>query len=409
MYKYHSISVALACIFLVACSGSGSSPNTTNNSIDPSSSNIEILQGRFVDSIVEGLAYETDTLSGITDAHGTFTYEQGQVVRFLIGDIFLGEASSGSVITPVELVLNATNIADPTALNIARFLQTLDSDRNPENGIVISDFVRQQAVSKSIDFSLSVALFETDPDIVALIALLTAEHDGGPFALISADAAYTHILNSMAAEIGSDDARINVDPVLFNVAIPPAIDASCVVPPVQTTLPSTYEPGVIGVTFKTDVTYKEAVDLINAQNLVTTSLATTAWQYRYYLVMNESAAADYIPLLMASNLVNLITERVIISNAEEISVMLVDFKLDTSLDAAKELIAYFTGLEVHSVLLSARTLKVSVPAGTELQWINTFLQECQVYTATTVYIPVSPPNGGGGGDVDICNTLVCPV
>ena len=405
MYKYHSISVALACIFLVACSGSGSSPNTTNNSIDPSSSNIEILQGRFVDSIVEGLAYETDTLSGITDAHGTFTYEQGQVVQFLIGDIFLGEATPGSIITPVELVLNATNITDPTALNIARFLQTLDSDGNPENGIVISEFVRQQAMNKSIDFSLSIALFETDPDIVALIALLTAEHDGGPFALISADAAYTHILNSMAAEIGSDDARINVDPVLFNVAIPPVIDASCVLPPAQTTLPINYDQGVIKVAFKTEVTYNEAVDLVNAQNLVTNTFATVVWQYHYNLAMNEGVAADYIPLLMASNLVDKITERSIISSTEEIPVLLVDFKLDTSLDAAKELIAYFTGLEVHNILFSARTLKVNVPAGTELQWINTFLQECQVYIATTVYSPASPTPGGGV--IDVCNTMVC--
>ena len=62
-----------------------------------------ILTGHFVDAAVGGIAYETPSLSGVTDANGTFEYRPGETVRFLLGDLLLGESAGKATITPFDL------------------------------------------------------------------------------------------------------------------------------------------------------------------------------------------------------------------------------------------------------------------------------------------------------------------
>ena len=45
-----------------------------------------------MDSPTEGLEYQTETLSGITDANGTFEYREGETVTFYFGGSGLGQA-----------------------------------------------------------------------------------------------------------------------------------------------------------------------------------------------------------------------------------------------------------------------------------------------------------------------------
>jgi len=97
--------------------------------------------GVFLDSAVQGISYVSGGVSGITDANGTFTYEVGSVVRFMIGDVVIGEAPGQSVITPIDLV-SGSDASHPTVINIVCFLLTLDEDGNPDNGIQISEAVR---------------------------------------------------------------------------------------------------------------------------------------------------------------------------------------------------------------------------------------------------------------------------
>ncbi|MEB3733367.1 hypothetical protein ULF88_02705 [Halopseudomonas pachastrellae] len=53
------------------------------------------------------------------------------------------------VLTPLDLA-GSTDINDPVVINIARLLQTLDEDGNPDNGIVIPEL----ATTAALDFNL---------------------------------------------------------------------------------------------------------------------------------------------------------------------------------------------------------------------------------------------------------------
>ncbi len=149
-----------------------------------------VLSGRFIDSAVEGLRFETPTQSGLTDANGTFKYINGEVVSFFIGDIMLGTSTAITRITPMNLVPGDSN--NPQVVNILRFVQSLDADNNPDNGIRITDTVSTRALGQALDFSLSTADFENAAN--ALLTLLTS---GSVNMLIDASSAQAHFLASL--------------------------------------------------------------------------------------------------------------------------------------------------------------------------------------------------------------------
>ena len=95
--------------------------------------------GVFLDSAVSGLTTTSGALVDETDAQGRFSYNSGQIVMFSIGDVVLGLAQGQAVMTPVDLISGAVDEMDDGVTNIARFLQTLDLDQDPDNGIEIDD------------------------------------------------------------------------------------------------------------------------------------------------------------------------------------------------------------------------------------------------------------------------------
>lgn len=113
--------------------------------------------GVFLDSAVEGLAYLSGEQAGFTDKDGKFCYDEGESVTFKIGDIVLGTVLAKSTMTPLDLVPDAQSYKDTTVTNILRFLQTLDDDKNPNNGILIEPYVGYNA---EVDFALSQEAFE---------------------------------------------------------------------------------------------------------------------------------------------------------------------------------------------------------------------------------------------------------
>jgi hypothetical protein len=131
--------------------------------------------------------YSTATLSGTTDADGTFTYFPSEVVSFYIGDILIGSAEGQDILTPLEFVPDAEDASHPEVTSILRFLQSLDEDGDPDNGITISQLTITQAASQELDFTLSEADFETAAD--ALLSVLTG---GEVIELIDAAAALEH-------------------------------------------------------------------------------------------------------------------------------------------------------------------------------------------------------------------------
>lgn len=174
---------------LGACSSGGSSSG------GGSSNNKSTAMGTFVDAPVEGLEYVSGGQSGLTDENGQFTYEVGGSVTFRIGDILIGTASGGLVITPLDLAGAGAQPTDPEVVNILRVLQTLDDDHNPANGIKITEAVRDLA-DAAMDFSLDPDDFASDSTVQDLIDTLTAATSEGAQELVNVEAALQHFLDT---------------------------------------------------------------------------------------------------------------------------------------------------------------------------------------------------------------------
>ncbi|MCU4677386.1 pectinesterase family protein, partial [Catenovulum sp. 2E275] len=100
------------------------------------------LTGQFVDSAVSGLDFtriniEGEESEGATDANGNFEYYRGDRIVFKIGEFELPEISPKNFVTPLSF-FSTDNPVAPQVANLARLLQSLDTDADPENGISIS-------------------------------------------------------------------------------------------------------------------------------------------------------------------------------------------------------------------------------------------------------------------------------
>jgi|Laugresbdmm110sn_1035088.scaffolds.fasta_scaffold10414_2 hypothetical protein len=159
-------------LFLYACGGGGGTPTDV---------------GVFVDAPVEGLAYESGGITGTTDSAGKFTYVVGQNVSFSVSGVTLPAVLGASLLTPVDLV-GASSPDSPESVYIARFLQSIDSDGNPDNGIRIDK-------SKLKTGAATPANWNTDPlaNLVSDAALAAAPTEA---------AARTHMKTQIAALSG---------------------------------------------------------------------------------------------------------------------------------------------------------------------------------------------------------------
>jgi len=189
------------CSFFFSSGGDSSAADDEDDKDDTAGLVVIIGDGRLIDAPVEGVSYESGSLAGITGSNGEFQYEVGNTIRFFIGDIALGRAVRGkAVITPLDLV--AEGSADtPAVINIARLLQSLDSE--PGDGVItIPAAVRSAAVRSNaalapaiefLDFSDSTAFINSASH---LVAVLTRDY---PFTavLVDADSARAHMIRSI--------------------------------------------------------------------------------------------------------------------------------------------------------------------------------------------------------------------
>jgi len=155
----------VAALLVTACGGgsSGGSDNTVSTNTPTNAGGV--LSGRFVDSAVAGLQYETASQSGLTGADGSFNYRAGESITFSIGDISLPTVPAANIMTPLN-VFSTNEIADPRVINFATLLQTLDTDGDPENGIVLSGAASANAAGLNVDFSSA----QFEDQVVNLVA-----------------------------------------------------------------------------------------------------------------------------------------------------------------------------------------------------------------------------------------------
>ncbi len=193
-YIFASIAMMMFILMMVSCDSSGSG----GDSLQPGGS--AAREGIFVDSVIEGLEYETSTHSGVTDKDGTFKYAEGETVNFFIGDLFIGEARTKAVISPLDLVPDAVNETHPAVINIARLLQTMDWDGNCDNGITITALARKTLTGVySINFDQSTDDFSNDLNVQALLDNLNNADVFGmeKRMLYDADSAMSHFQHTL--------------------------------------------------------------------------------------------------------------------------------------------------------------------------------------------------------------------
>lgn len=230
--------------------GTGATAGTPSPSPSPSPSPAPApatAKGTFVDSAVANLGYACGTgagaTSGVTDDLGQFDYvppasgAAAPTCTFKVGGVVLGSAAAGAVVTPFDLVPGASANDSPlntTVVNIARFLQSLDSDGNGANGILIQHETNVALAGKSLDFSspnfdtLAAALLPAGKTLVsaanaghALSATLLAVYAG------NYSCTYSGVVNGQNIVLGRVAITIDFD-TLTGVGTPtyPTVGAS---------------------------------------------------------------------------------------------------------------------------------------------------------------------------------------
>jgi len=207
-----TIAMITLCVALVGCGGGGSSDSDTDSPTENAEMEINdeetqtetILTGIFIDSAVEGATYSTATQSGTTNSSGEFNYIAGEQVTFSIGATQLPVVVAAAQVSPVDMAQGSPNPADTTT-NIARLLQSLDTDGDPDNGITIS--AEAAANVAVIDFNVSAEEFANNTDVINLVA----NSGSTTTALISAQDANAHLNDTLGIANEASSSTDNLD------------------------------------------------------------------------------------------------------------------------------------------------------------------------------------------------------
>jgi hypothetical protein len=124
------------------------------------------LSGTLLDSPVGGIGFKTSSISGLTTATGQFKYLAGETITFFVGNIELPPVLGKAILTPLEIG-QSTDITNNVVTNILVFLQSIDSDGNPSNGITVPANLGSQPITQ-LNFSLPTPTFLTVPALAAL-------------------------------------------------------------------------------------------------------------------------------------------------------------------------------------------------------------------------------------------------
>ena len=184
-YLQQILIVFLVVTLLSACGG--------DNSDDGGNDNNSVKTAFIVDSGIEGLEYSSISHQGITDKLGQFRYEPGETTTFSFKGLQIGSIttpSNSSVFTPLDIF--ATNDVNNQAVkNTLVFLQTLDNDQNPANGISLPSHIASTEIGGLASLDISSSNFQNQ--------LIPALSPLGSIALVSEQDAIEHFEKTLLA------------------------------------------------------------------------------------------------------------------------------------------------------------------------------------------------------------------
>ena len=163
------------------------------------------VQGRLLDAAVEGLSYQATPSGrrGSTDAQGGFSCSEGDRVEFALGAVVLGSARCAALLTPLDLA-GTQSLSDAGLVNRLLFLQVLDEDDRPANGIRLAPALAAAWARSPLDFSAPAASFDAAL-AAALPAAVMDAHGQGYAARTLADrraVAVEHFEGTLASALG---------------------------------------------------------------------------------------------------------------------------------------------------------------------------------------------------------------
>jgi hypothetical protein len=178
-------------LLIYGCGGGGHGSDSSSDS----------MMGVFIDSPVGGVSYDSESHSGTTNEGGEFFFTPGETMRFMLADIYMGQAPAESSMTPIHIVDGATNSSHPTVTNMIRFMQSIDIDGNPDNGINIPQQIRDEMTGRGINFYMGTQEFEHDPNVYMLMDSLNAMNMfGGHREMVSPEQARAHMDETMRGD-----------------------------------------------------------------------------------------------------------------------------------------------------------------------------------------------------------------
>jgi hypothetical protein len=188
----------------------------------------KVEPGHFVDANVNGLGYTTVTQAGTTGNEGQFWFLPGEQISFFVGKLFLGETLAGRAVSPPDLFEGA-DLDDDRTLNLARLLQSLDSDGNAGHGAINISAEVAACVNTALAGLPPVAppdeFFADDGAVSALIGATHLACDGVELTAVSKEEARDNLVSGMQAGnimkrnisktpgMKSDKAKIDIMPV----------------------------------------------------------------------------------------------------------------------------------------------------------------------------------------------------
>ncbi len=171
-------SVAIGAMFTLIGCGGGSDSDTNTGGTNPTPAATGTAY--YIDSAVSGVNYTCGAQEGITGADGSFTFETGASCTFYLGDMELRGVDAGLLVDGVSVY--------ETDMEIARILQSLDSDGDPENGITIDAEIVAALAAHDIG-----ALPTSEAEMDEMLAVIAA--NGGTE--VGETAAQEHVLNTL--------------------------------------------------------------------------------------------------------------------------------------------------------------------------------------------------------------------